>query len=385
MKLGIDGNEANVENRVGSNVYAFQILRYLHKRSQESDENQYLIYLKNPPLPHMPKSGKNWNYLVFGPKKLWTQWRLPLKLLTQKVLNNAPDIFFTPGHYAPRFSPIPTVISIMDLAFLKFPNEFLRKDLNQLKAWTKYSAQKAAHIFTISNASKEDIKNFYKISPEKITVTYPAATIKEKNPQDKSYQHLSIYLDLKKPYLIYIGTLQPRKNLIRLIQAFSQVKIDEKYREHKLLIVGKKGWLFDEIFQKVKELNLENEVLFTGYVTEYEKEQLLKNAQLFILPSLYEGFGIPLLEAMKMGTPVLASHTSSLPEVGEDAISYIKNPESIEEIRENMLAMLQLTEEEKNEIIIKQKKQSQKFSWESCGQKTLETLKKIVETQGLKA
>ncbi|NMB57329.1 glycosyltransferase family 4 protein [Candidatus Beckwithbacteria bacterium] len=375
MFIGIDGNEANLENRVGSNIYAYEILWQLYHLTKENKDLKFKIYLKEYFQTDFPKVDQAWNYEIFGPSILWTQWRLPLKLYQEKLGKSLPSLFFTPGHYAPRFSPIPTVVSIMDLAFLKFPNEFLSKDLNQLVAWTKYSVKNAKHIFAISEATKKDIIENYQITEDKITVTYLGFDYKklEHDEQDESFQKFAINFDLQSKYLLYIGTLQPRKNLIRLIEAFAQMKKSEDYRKLKLIIVGKKGWLYENIFAKVKELGLSKEIIFTGFVSEYEKIQLLKHAYCLVLPSLYEGFGIPVLEAMTLGVLVLASHVSSLPEIGGEAIAYIEKPQSTENIYQSLIKMLQLTEDKRKDLIFKGKKQAQKISWEKCGKQTLET------------
>lgn len=172
MIIGIDGNEANsvrpdINARVGVNQYAFGLLRALY---ETDEENTYHIYLSSPPRNDLLKERDNWEYRVIGPAKFWTQWRLPLELFLKKP---RPDVFFSPSHYAPRFSPVPTVISVMDLGFYRFPKQFRKKDLWQLKSWTEYSVRKAAHILAISESTKKDIIARYGVRPEKITVTYP--------------------------------------------------------------------------------------------------------------------------------------------------------------------------------------------------------------------
>ena len=307
---------------------------------------------------------------------MYTQWRLPLELYLSK---NKPDVFFTPGHYAPRFSPIPTVISIMDLAFLRYPDQFKKRDLYQLINWTKYSVKNASHIFTISEFSKKEIIHFYNYPKEKITVTYPGVS----KPKPISHEPRAKYNN----YFLYIGTLQPRKNLIRLIEAFKKVASppageagsqQPEASNLKLIIAGKKGWMYEDIFNKVKQLGLEDKVIFTGYVSEEEKQALLKNALALVLPSLYEGFGIPVIEAMQAGCPVIISRNSSLPEVGTDAVIYIKNPEKTDSIQKSMQKMVKLAPGEKNKLIEKGYKQTEKFSWENCAEKTLEILENLL-------
>ena len=380
MFLGVDGNEANTEKRVGSNVYAYEILKYLHAKTKAESDFQCKVYLKQHWKTLLPIPSNQWRYEIFGPGRLWTQWRLPLQLIVERYLKkDAPDLFFSLGHYAPRFSPLPTVVSIMDLAFLKFPDEFRKEDLGKLTMWTKYSVKNAAHIFTISQTSKDDVVNTYQIDPQKITVTYPGISIPNRLEKDNSFQHLEAYYGIAQPYLLYIGTLQPRKNLVRLIEAFSLLKKRAEFNNVKLVIVGKRGWLYQEIYEKVKELNLKKEVIFTGFISDYEKIELLKRAQCLVLPSLYEGFGIPVLEGMYFGTPVVASEVSSLPEVGGEAITYIKNPKSVDDIKNSLAKVLQLSDSKRREMIFLGKQQAAKFTWEECGKKTFETVTSLIK------
>jgi len=356
MLIGLDANEANVANRVGSNQFAFQVLWQLH---QQDKRHSYLIYLQNQPLKDLPPANKRWQYRVLKPGFFWTQWRLPLSLYLDKP---RPDIFLTLGHYSPRFSPIPTLISIMDLAFLKFPQTFLKRDLIKLKAWTKSSAKKATHIFTISKASKADIQKHYGISANKITVAYPGV----KFPQPSS----------KPPYanyLLYLGTLQPRKNLENLIKAFSQLS----NKSIKLVIAGKKGWLYQPLFNLVKKLDIQSRVIFTGFVSDQKAATLIKHAQALILPSFYEGFGIPVVQAMALGTPVIVSHNSSLKEIVGSAGIYIKAPFGPKQIKQGIIEALSLTQAQKKQLISQAKQTARQFTWQKTGQTILEVLNDI--------
>jgi glycosyltransferase involved in cell wall biosynthesis len=382
--IAIDGNEANVKNRVGSNVYAFQLLKSLYQKPKTKNQkhiskikDKYIVYLKNKPLADLPKEESWWKYEVLEPKFLWTQWRLPLELYLSK---EKPAVFFTPGHYAPRFCPSPLVMAIMDLAFLRYPHQFRRRDLYTLKNWTKKSVAQASHILTISEFTKKEIIHFYNYPAEKITVTYPGIKkIKNKKLNIKdTYQKLKRkYNIIKRKYFLYIGTLQPRKNLTLLIEAFKSLNTQYSILSTRLVIVGKKGWLYKEIFEKVKALGLEKNVIFTGYLPEEEKFALLKNAFAFILPSLYEGFGIPVLEAMQVGCPVIVSKTSSLPEVAGQAAIYINNPQSIDSLYQAMRKMVKLDENKRKELISQGFKQAKKFSWEKAAKQTLKVLESL--------
>jgi len=381
MLIAIDGNEANVKNRVGSNEYAFQVLKHLKKQAKSEklkDKNNNLkfkIYLKKDPLSDLPKQTNWWEYKILKPEFLWTQWRLPLELILNK---ERPDVFFTPGHYAPRFCSPPLVISIMDLAFLRFPQQFRKRDLYTLINWTKKSVNQANHILTISQFTKKEIIHFYQYPAEKITVTYPGAIKKLKIKNEKLkivINNLKQKYKIRGKYFLYIGTIQPRKNLIRLIEVFAKTINNVAMKQfNNLVIVGKKGWLYDDIFRKVEQLGLEKRVIFTGFVAEEEKNILLKNAFALVLPSLYEGFGIPVLEAMQLGCPVIVSRTSSLPETAGEAALYIDNPQSVNSIQKTLLKMVKLDENKRKKLIDKGFKQVKKFSWQKTAEKTLKTL-----------
>lgn len=387
MIIGIDGNEANVKNRVGVGEYSLQLLRQLKEFSIFNF--QFQIYLKKAPLPDLPLAGEGWKYKVFGPKKFWTQIALPLNLCLGRP---RPDVFFSPTHYAPRFCPVPSVISIMDLSFFKFPEMFKKKDLAQLKSWTAYSVKKAARILTISQASKNDIIKHYKVPEEKIVVTYPGykkdtriLRYKDINQDTGILGYKDIKMNIEKikakykikgDYILYVGTLQPRKNLKRLIKAFREVRgqrSEIKGRGLTLVICGKKGWLYDEIFQKVKELNLEKNVVFTGYVPNEDLPALYKGAKCFVLASLYEGFGIPVLEAMSFGCPVVISNVSSLPEIGGRAAIYV-DPYDVKDIARGIIEVLEFNDSNYQTLVKKGLAQAKKFSWEKCAKETLKVL-----------
>lgn len=358
MIIGIDGNETNVEKKVGIGEYAYELLMQF---SQFSINNlQFRIYLKDKPLDDLPKENENWRYRVIGPKKLWTQITLPIDLYLHRP---KPDVFFTPSHYAPRFSSVPTAISIMDLSYIHYPELFKKNDLYQLVNWTKYSVKKASKIFTISLASKNDIIHVYKVSESKVVVTYPGIKETKMNSTRNKYRE----------YILFVGTLQPRKNIVRLIEAFSKVK--DKHQNLKLLIVGKKGWLFEEIFEAPKKFGVEDKVRFLDFVKDEDMLSLYKNALCFVLPSLYEGFGLPVLEAMKYGCPVILSNVSSLPEAGGDAALYFdpQNPDDIAEKLDKVLSDKKL----RSEMIKKGYEQVKKFSWEKTAKETLKVLEEI--------
>lgn len=372
MLIGLDGNEANVENRVGSGKYAYELIKQFSQNKQSFSTNkkyEFEVFLKKKPLSDLPKESKNFKYKFFGPKFMWTQFALPIHL----TFGRRPDLFFSLSHYGPRFSPVPYVITIFDLSYLHYPRLFKKDDLYQLKNWTKYSIKGAKHIFAISKSTKEDIIKNYGIDPKKITVTYIGYDQKLFKPQLKEkIQKVKKIYKISGDYIIFIGTLQPRKNLERLIEAFKNSKLD--IGNLKLVIVGRKGWLYDSIFEKVKGLRLEAKVIFTGYVTDYDLPPLISGAQAYVLPSLWEGFGIPVIEAQACGVPVAVSNVSSLPEIiGESGI--LVNPEKTDSIAEGIKKAL--NEKTRTDLVKKGFENVKRFSWEKCAKETLKVLEKV--------
>jgi len=382
MTIGIDGNEANVKNRVGSGVYAY----YLLEEFTKVKSHQFVVFLKEKPLPDLPKENSNFKYKVFGPKKLWTQFALPVKL---SFFPNI-DVFFSPAHYGPRFSKVPNAITIFDLSYLHFPELFKKNDLYQLTNWSKYSIKNSKHIFTISESSKADIVKNYKVNPSKITVTYPGYDKENFKPQSKpKIDRIKKKYKISDNYLIFVGTLQPRKNIERSIEAFASIVHSSQYAVHirksvnrepsthnlSLVIVGRKGWLYDSIFQKIKDLKLEDKVIFTDYVPSQDLPALISGAKAYVLPSLWEGFGIPVVEAQACKVPVVVSKTSSLPEVvGGSGI--LVDPKSIDSIAGGIKKVL--TDEKLRQTLIEKGFTNiKRFSWSSCAVQTLEVLTKL--------
>lgn len=375
MIIGIDGNEANQEKKVGIGQYAYELLLTIYK--QRNSVDTFVVYLKNSPRTDLPESSSTWQYRVIGPKKLWTQFSLPLDLYTHAP---RPEVFFTPSHYAPRFSPMPCVTAIMDVSYLHYPRLFKYTDLYQLKQWTGYSIKKAKKVFTISKASKSDIIAAYNVSEEKVVVTYPGIKgIVRTKSEKEDMEIIKKKHGIKGEYILFVGTLQPRKNLTRLIEAFSILKEKKDNKNVELVIVGKKGWLYEDILKAPSRFGVKDDVRFLDFIGDEELPSLYKNALFFILPSLYEGFGLPVLEAMANGCPVIVSNVSSLPEAAGEAALYV-DPEKVEDIAEKMDSLLQ-NSSLREELVQKGLKQVKKFSWDKTARQTLEILHAMVDKQ----
>ncbi len=356
ITIGVDGNEANVSFRVGVSHYTYQLLSYFKKKA--NDRLRFFIFLRERPQKDLPKSNQYFQYQVVWGKFLWSQFFLPLKLMKKKL-----DVFFTPAHYLPRFINIPSVVTIHDLSFFRYPEDFRKIDLFKLINGTNYSIKKATRVIAVSQATKNDILKIYRLPKEKVKVIYNGFE-KSKLKWGKTLRKVP------KNYFLYVGTLQPRKNLFTLIHAFNAIQ--KKYENFELIIAGKKGWMYDSLFQEVLNLGLSRKVFFTDYVTDKQLIFLYRHAYAFIMPSLYEGFGIPILEAMSYGCPVISSYTSSLPEVGGDACLYF-NPSDTNDLKKKMDQLIN-DKRLRNELIKKGKKRIKIFSWTKCAKETLDFL-----------
>ncbi len=371
LNIWIDGYEANVPQRLGSSRVAYELIRHLEKIDHEND---YTIVLPAPPMEDFPKERPGFSYKILRPKRLWTTISLPLALYTAEV---KPDLIFSPTHYIPRFSPVKTVATIFDLSFLHFPQYFQKRDLWRLKRGTGFSLKRANHLITISNSSKADIVKSYGVSRDKITVAYPGYNhevfypVKDQKKINKTLAKYRVVGD----YVIFVGTIQPRKNLIRLINVFAKIDNLKLVIVGKTTGLGKQAWMFKEILKRPQELGIEDRIVFTGFVPNDDLNLLLNGAKAFILPSLWEGFGIPVVDAMAVGCPVIVSDVSSLPEVVGNA-GLLVDPYSQDQIEQ---AIRTITSDKK--LALKKSKeglkQAAKFSWDKMTKTVLKVLQEV--------
>jgi glycosyltransferase involved in cell wall biosynthesis len=367
LRLVIDGNEANVTRRVGSNVYAFEIIRTLAELIANRSEIKVTVVLSQPPQADLPPVKPNWEYRVLKPKPFWTQWALPVHLFWHR---SDYDVLFTPGHYAPRVSSVPYISSVMDLAFLKYPESFQKKDFLQLKAWTEYSVKHAAKVVAISQFTKQEVKRVYRRKEADIIVAPPSVANLTKRYSRRGFDRFCRRNQITGPYWLYLGTLQPRKNLVKLIEAFETVAAQT---EAKLVLAGKVGWLAEEILQKIKVSPVKDRIILTDFVPDQYKYPLYKEALGAVMLSPYEGFGIPALEAMASGTLPIVADSSSLPEVvGEAGI--MVNPDKIESIAKGLLKALQVSAKERAQLRKLGRDQIKKFSWQASAKVILDEL-----------
>ncbi|MBA4393965.1 MAG: hypothetical protein C0407_10470 [Desulfobacca sp.] len=267
-----------------------------------------------------------------------TRWNL---LTVPRILNQF-DLIFSPGLYGPVRIP-PKVASVMvvpDLSRYLFPQFFSFNPVQKFLDWFAYPAmlKRYDHLVTISQSTQKDLMTLFQIPKEKMTVVYPWAE-ESFHPLDDN-ETLEPFIKkygLQRPFIIFLSTLEPRKNLVTLIRAFAGLK---DQIPHNLVLVGQKGWKFGPIFKEIERQNLQHRIVWVGYVPDSDRVLFYNAAEFLVFPSWYEGFGMPLLEAMQCGCPVITTCTSSMPEVvGEAALLF--NPENMEELQQTMLRLIQ--------------------------------------------
>lgn len=272
------------------------------------------------------------------------------------------------------------ITTVYDMTYKLYPETMDKNNLKRLNNDMQYSVNRADKIITITESSKNDIMKFLNVDSSKIEIVPCGVDYEKFNKsytEDIKLRVLNKY-NLPEDYILYMGTLEPRKNIDSIIEAFALLKRQKDFDNIKLVIAGKKGWLFESIFDLVNKLNLESEVIFTDYVDELDKPIIYNMAKLFVFPSLYEGFGIPVLEAMASSVPVITSDVSSLPEVVGDA-AILVNPKDIECIAKNIIKILS-DKDFKNELVRKGHIQAQKFTWEASAEKLYNIYKEVMKS-----
>lgn len=369
MIIGIDASRANRHIKSGTEWYSYYLILELAKIDQK---NRYFLYTPEKlrdELANLPENFKE-KILRWLLKKLWTMARLSFEMLIAP-----PDLLFVPAHIIPIISPKNTLTTIHDVGFLRLPSLYSQKELKYHRFGLYQAIKKARKIITISKFTKKELIELCKIDPARIEVIYLGFSPRYRQTLDrqKTETILEKYrISRNIPYILYIGRLEYKKNTPRLIRAFARFKKSNPDMKHKLVLVGSLGVGGCEVLENIKKYNLEKEVIMPGWIEERDLSYILSCASLFIFPSLYEGFGIPILEAMACGVPVCAANRASIPEVAGRAALFFdpENEEEMAKFIEKILKDLNLQKELKE----KGKKRALAFSWEKCARKTLEVL-----------
>ena len=370
----------------GVGLYVANLIAHLWQLEQSENFELGIVY---------QPSFKNWvqrNLAFPEPLQKYSECYLlpfPVKV-TNFLLKNFPQAFplwlekyatYPDIIHGTNFNVFPykkslKVITLYDLTFLRYP-EYVDQVVAKYAQRVKQCLQWTDLVITISQSTKQDVINYLQISPDKIHVTplasryhpnYLSLEIQEKLKRSCEY-------DFSVPYILFVSTIEPRKNITALINAFNYLK--QKYKiEHNLVLIGKKGWRYEPIFQGIAESSYQKNIYHLDYLSDDLVALFYTLAEVFVYPSHYEGFGLPVLEAMNLGTPVIASNTSSLPEVVGDA-GLLINPDETIELAEAIWQVLNNSHLQQD-LTIKGQKRAQNFSWHKTAKETLKAYSKII-------
>ena len=371
MKIAIQAADLDNKRIDGTRVYLLNVLKHLGRISPGNDFFVYHRQDFNPELA--PPRFSNYKIKKVDFPFLWTQ-----TIFAREIWKNDSDVLWMPMHNIPiiRKKKLKTVVTIHDLAFKFFPEYFTKKDLRRLNFLADVSVKGSDKIIAVSESTKRDIMQVYPtITKEKISVVYhgfDADLFRKKVSREKSKKILSKWEIKEGGYILYVGAIQPRKNLNILIEAFDLFK-EKTNSTAKLVLAGGKAWMWEKAIERLSDSNYKQDIVFTGRVSFQDLAVLYQSAKIFVFPSLYEGFGIPILEAFASEVPVISARNSSLVEVGGDAAEYFDAKNS-QELAGKIEGIFNLDQEGRNQIISRGKIQLEKFSWEKCAQETLEVI-----------
>ncbi len=358
MHIGIDGSRAFLKRRTGIEEYAYQVIASL--RSELRSE-EVTLYIRGDQSVSF-EVPKNWRIKKLRALRFWTQVRLSLEMLL-----SPPDVLFVPAHIVPLIHPKRTVVTIHGLEYEIFKDSYSFLARLYMRYSIRFSCKAASRIVAVSESTKRDLMRLYGIRGNKIEVIYEgisASLIDQPLPVTPHSAFLGEGTrEAKKPYLLFIGRLEERKNIVRIIKMFEILKREHGI-PHTLKLAGKPGFGYGKIQEALRGGGREIEEL--GYVHEEEKGDLMKNADIFLFPTLYEGFGLPVLEAQALGVPVITSLTSSLPEIAGGGALFVDplRPTDMAEKTWRLISEKVL----RDDIIAKGHENARRFSWERCAE-----------------
>ncbi len=365
MIIGVDASRSTAVHRTGTEGYSLHLIRALLSLPAP---HRYRLYFNAAPAPGLFPAGQNSECRVISLPRLWTHLRL-----AAEVTRDRPDILFVPAHVLPLAFAGRAVVTVHDLGYRFFPQAHPLFNRLYLDWSTRWNGRRAAVIVADSEATRQDLIAHYGIDSGRISVAYPGydGTLRPVREPERLAAVRQRY-DIPGDYALYLGTLQPRKNLIRLVDAFASLSSPEVH----LVLAGGPGWLSAPIVERARQAG----AILTGYVPDADKAALLSGASAFLFPSLYEGFGFPVLEAMACGVPVMCSNTSSLPEVvgGDDEpAALLVNPTDSAGLAAGIQRVLH-DQSLRMELIGRGFDNLKRFSWHNCAVQVLAAIESVV-------
>lgn len=364
MVIGIDASRAAIAQRTGTEAYAYFLLRALLPLAGERGHT-IRLYFNQPPDPALFPAFPHVEQRIIPFPRLWTHGRLAWELY-----RHPPDLFFTPAHVIPFSYRGRSVATVHDLGYHHFPEAHTRWQVAYLRWSTRHNGRSAHTILADSQATKDDLIHFYNTPAANIAVVYPGVDPALQRAHEAEITAVCHKYAITRPYFLYIGTLQPRKNLIRLVEAFAATNLP-----HQLVLAGKPGWLSQPLLAKISNLQSAiSNLHLPGFIPDSDKVALLSGATALLYPSLYEGFGFPLLEAQACETAVLAANTSSLPELAANS-ALLVDPLNTTAIRDGIIRLAQ-DERLRQSLVAKGCENVKRFEWGKTAVSVLNLLEK---------
>jgi glycosyltransferase involved in cell wall biosynthesis len=383
MHIGINAQLLSLGQNYRNGGVSRYIRYLLTELAKTPGEHIYTVYVNGPDViehlgvqhPQITYISAPWSESRPIERVLWEQGTLPSLLQKQQI-----DVLHSPVNVLPVRIPrrCATIVTLHDLAFLRYPEVLTRAKSIYHHLFTIRSLRRATKIITVSESTKQDAHDLVNIPLDRLHTVYPCIDQRFSNVSEVAkVQEFRQQHGLTDGYILYLGTLEPRKNIPTLINAYHKLRQDFGVRE-KLVLAGSKGWLYESIFARVHELGLEAEVIFPGYVTDSEQVEWYQAASAFAYPSLYEGFGMPIAEALACGIPVVTSNVSSLPEAGAQ-VALCVDPQSVEAVSQALYQALTDTELRERSRI-QASSVAQKFSAHRMVQQTIEVYEQAANT-----
>lgn len=372
MRIGIDCRtilDSKLETKAGVGHYTYHLVDSLLKCD---NKNEYFLFFDRSfkDTKYFKRDNSTVKYFPFIQYKKFLPFAYSHLLVAAFLGRQWLDVYHSPAYTIPLTYTKSAVVTVHDLAIYHQAKWFPKGQKFATKISVPTSVKKAKKIIAVSESTKRDINKFLKIPAHKIKVIYEGI-----DKRVKKNLKVKEKFGIKNKFIFFLGTLEPRKNIVGLIKAFNKLRGTSIYKNYQLVIAGAKGWLFKDIFETVKDLKLSKKVIFTDYVSQEDKIGLLDAASLFVFPSFYEGFGLPVLEAMRQGTPVICSNITSLPEVAGQA-AILVNPYKIKDISQAIQKVL-TDRKLYNQLLGAGFEQAKRFAWEKCARETLKIYEEV--------
>ena len=358
--IAIDASRAGPSARTGTEWYSFELLRALIGLD---DRPPLTLYHRLNPDPAL--DGPRVHHRLIQQRRLWTHIGL-----SRAMRRDKPPALLVPSHVVPLVHPSASVVTIHDLGYLAEPDAHPGRTRRMLDLTSRWNARVARQIIAISGQTRDDLMNHYGTDPDKITVIHSGVDhARFRVLNDAVVREVTSRLRIDRPYIFFLSTVQPRKNLVRLIEAFEALSDPGML----LVVAGASGWLSDAIEERIVRSSASGRIRRLGQVADDDVSALYNGASVFALPSLYEGFGMGVLEAMACGCPVVTSNRSSLPEVAGDA-AILVDPLDVSSIRDGIAQAV--TPSERQRLVAAGLNRSRQFGWQHTASETLSVIQR---------